>query len=218
MSLLEGIKSPQDLKNIPLRDLPALAQEIRQLIISTVSRNGGHMASNLGVVELTIALHRIFESPTDHIIFDVSHQSYAHKILTGRAEKFGNIRTSGGYSGYLEPTESEHDILALGHAGCGPSLALGIALGEIMTGGEGYVVCVLGDGSLTSGEAYEGLSNIVQENPSNIMVILNDNGMSISRTTGWQAKWRGKWMPALRDELELDTDFSARLRTCVSSL
>lgn len=207
MSLLEGIKSPQDLKRLPLRELPNLAQEIRELIISTVSRNGGHMASNLGVVELTIALHRIFNSPVDHIIFDVSHQAYTHKILTGRAEKFANIRTSGGYSGYFEPSESEHDILALGHAGCGPSLALGLALGEIMRGGDGYVACVIGDGSLTTGLAYEGLSNIIQENPSNLMIILNDNGMAISQNVGWLARWRGKWLPTLRDELELDTDF-----------
>jgi len=207
MSLLEGIKSPQDLKKVPLRDLPKLAQEIRELIVSTVNRNGGHMASNLGVVELTIALHRIFDSPKDHIIFDVSHQSYAHKILTGRAQDFANIRTSGGYSGYFEPSESEHDILALGHAGCGPSLALGIALGEIMRGGEGYIACIIGDGSLTTGLAYEGLSNIIQENPSNLMVILNDNGMAISKTVGWLARWRGKWLPTLRDELELDRDF-----------
>jgi len=207
MSLLEGINSPQDLKKVPLRDLPKLAQEIRELIISTVRRNGGHMASNLGVVELTISLHRLFDSPRDHILFDVSHQSYAHKILTGRGRDFANIRTSGGYSGYFEPSESEHDILALGHAGCGPSLALGIALGEIMKGGDGYVVCVIGDGSLTTGLAYEGLSNIIQENPSNLMVILNDNGMAISKNVGWMAQWRGKWLPRLRDELELDKDF-----------
>lgn len=207
MSLLEGIKSPQDLKAVPLRELPALAVEIRELIISTVSRNGGHMASNLGVVELTIALHRIFDSPRDRIIFDVSHQAYAHKILTGRAANFTNIRTSGGYSGYFEPSESEHDVLALGHAGCAPSIALGIALGEIMKGGEGYVACVIGDGSLTSGLAYEGLSNIIQENPSNLMIILNDNGMAISENVGWLARWRGKWLPRLRDELELDKDF-----------
>ena len=106
MSLLDSVKSPADLKQLPARELPSLAKEIRDLIISTVSRNGGHMASNLGVVELTIALHRLFDSPTDRIIFDVSHQSYAHKILTGRADAFENIRTSQGYSGYFEPGES----------------------------------------------------------------------------------------------------------------
>jgi 1-deoxy-D-xylulose-5-phosphate synthase len=207
MTLLERIKSPDDLKALPMKELPALAQEIRQLIISTVSNNGGHMASNLGVVELTIALHRIFNSPEDHIIFDVSHQSYAHKILTGRADDFPRIRTSGGYSGYFDPDESPHDVLALGHAGCGPSLALGLALGETMKDGAGYMVCVIGDGSLTSGLAYEGLSNIVHRNPRNLMVILNDNGMAISPNVGWLANWRGKWLPHLRGELELDKDF-----------
>jgi len=165
------------------------------------------MASNLGVVELTIALHRLFNSPQDHIIFDVSHQSYTHKILTGRAEHFDKIRTSEGYSGYFAPDESEHDVLALGHAGCGPSLALGLALGAKLNGEESYQVCVIGDGSLTSGLAYEGLSNIIAQNPKNLMVILNDNGMAISKNVGWLATWRGKWLPNLRAELELDSDF-----------
>ncbi|GAH27907.1 unnamed protein product, partial [marine sediment metagenome] len=207
MRLLDSVKSPADLKKLPARDLPALAQEIRELIISTVSRNGGHMASNLGVVELTIALHRLFDSPTDRIIFDVSHQSYAHKILTGRANGFENIRTSQGYSGYFEPGESEHDVLALGHAGCAASIALGLALGARMKGDSGYFVAVIGDGSLTSGLAYEGLSNIIAQNPRNLMVILNDNGMAISKNVGWLATWRGRWLPHLRAELELDKDF-----------
>jgi len=165
------------------------------------------MASNLGVVELTIALHHIFDSPTDRIIFDVSHQSYAHKILTGRAKGFEKIRTSEGYSGYFEPSESEHDVLALGHAGCGPSITLGLAMGAAMQGEKGYFVSVIGDGSLTSGLAYEGLSNIIAQNPRNLMVILNDNGMAISQNVGWLAKWRGQWLPHLRAELELDKDF-----------
>ncbi len=207
MTLLDKIKSPADLKTLSLPDLPLLADEIRGLIISTVTANGGHMASNLGVVELTIALHRVFSSPKDCLIFDVSHQSYPHKILTGRAAQFSSIRTSGGYSGYFEMSESLHDVLTLGHAGCGPSLALGLALGETMKGGDGYMVCVIGDGSLTSGLAYEGLSNIIHHNPRNLMVILNDNGMAISPNVGWIANWRGKYLPHLRDKLELDKDF-----------
>lgn len=207
MSLLDKINSPADLKALPPRDLPALAEEIRQLIISTVGQNGGHMASNLGVVELTIALHRVFNSPCDRIIFDVSHQSYPHKILTGRARHFASIRTTGGYSGYFDRQESPHDVLTLGHAGCGPSLALGIALGEKLKGDDGYVVCVIGDGGLTSGLAYEGLSNIIAQKPRNLMVILNDNGMAISPNVGWLANWRGRWLPHLRDQLELDKDF-----------
>ncbi len=216
MSLLETVDSPQDLKKLAPSELPDLAQEIRDLIIDTVSHNGGHMASNLGVVELTIALHRIFESPTDCIIFDVSHQAYAHKILTGRASDFSGIRTTGGYSGYFEPAESPHDVLALGHAGCGPSIALGIAQAKQMLGKPGYVVCVIGDGSLTSGLAYEGLSNIVALNPRNLMVVLNDNGMAISPNVGWLAKWRDRWLPRMRDGLELDDDFQTLERVTES--
>lgn len=207
MSLLDNINSPADLKVLSSRDLPALAEEIRQLIIKTVGDNGGHMASNLGVVELTIALHRVFNSPQDRIIFDVSHQSYTHKILTGRARRFSSIRTSGGYSGYFDRDESPHDTFTLGHAGCGPSLALGIAVGEKLKGGDGYAVCVIGDGGLTSGLAYEGLSNIIAQKPKNLIVILNDNGMAISPNVGWLANWRGNWLPKLRGQLELDKDF-----------
>lgn len=207
MSLIEGIKTPADLKELSMQELTVLSEEIRQLIITTVSRNGGHMASNLGVVELTIALHWLFDSPIDKIIFDVSHQSYAHKILTGRAEGFENIRTSQGYSGYFEPKESEHDVLALGHAGCAPSIALGLSLGATLRSEKGYFVAVIGDGGLTSGLAYEGLSNIVANSPRNLMVILNDNGMAISQNVGWLAKWRNRWLPHLRAELELDRDF-----------
>ncbi len=216
MSLLETVDSPQDLKKLALSELPGLAQEIRDLIIGTVSHNGGHMASNLGVVELTIALHRIFESPTDCIIFDVSHQAYTHKILTGRAGDFSGIRTTGGYSGYFEPAESPHDVLALGHAGCAPGIALGIAQAKRMKGEAGYVVCVIGDGSLTSGLAYEGLSNIVGLNPRNLMVVLNDNGMAISPNVGWLAKWRDRWLPRMRDGLELDDDFQTLERVTES--
>lgn len=207
MSLLDTIKSPADLKNVDPRQLHLLANEIRRLIISTVQNNGGHMASNLGVVELTIVLHLVFDSPTDRIIFDVSHQSYAHKILTGRAQGFENIRTSGGYSGYFEPKESPHDVLALGHAGCAPSIALGLALGARMKGDKGYFVSVIGDGSLTTGLAYEGLSNIIAQNPRNLMVVLNDNGMAISENVGWLSQWRRGWLPRLRSQLELDRDF-----------
>ncbi len=207
MSILERINGPADLKTLPQKELPALAEEIRQLIVQTVNNNGGHMASNLGVIELTIALHRVFNSPADCIIFDVSHQSYPHKILTGRAHNFASIRTTHGYSGYFDHLESPYDVLTLGHAGCAPSLALGIATGKKMNGDNGYTVAVIGDGGLTSGLAYEGLSNIIAQNPRNLMVILNDNGMAISPNVGWLAKWRGQWLPHLRGQLELDKDF-----------
>jgi 1-deoxy-D-xylulose-5-phosphate synthase len=207
MTLLETITSPEDLKRLPLDKLPDLAKEIRQQIVQTVNGNGGHLASNLGTVELTIALHRVFESPKDIILFDVSHQSYTHKMLTGRAQRFAGIRTSGGYSGYFDKDESPHDILTLGHAGCAPSLALGLALGKKLNREEGIVIAVLGDGSLTNGLAYEGLSNIVVQNPENLIVILNDNGMAINQNVGWMATWRNKWLPHLRNQLEIDPDF-----------
>lgn len=207
MRLLDTINSPEDLKKIPLEKLPELADEIRQLIIQTVNRNGGHLASNLGVVELTIALHRVFDSPRDIIMFDVSHQSYAHKILTGRRQGFAGIRTSGGYSGYFDKDESPHDILTLGHAGAAPSLALGIATAKKLRHEEGIVVCVIGDGGMTNGLAYEGLSNIVARNPENLIVVLNDNGMAINENVGWMTIWRDKWLPHLRNHLELDPDF-----------
>ncbi|KKN22105.1 hypothetical protein LCGC14_0918530 [marine sediment metagenome] len=207
MSLLGTISGPKDLKELSPELLPELAGEIRQLIIDTVDKNGGHMASNLGVVELTIALHRLFESPRDRIIFDTSHQCYTHKILTGRAAGFGKIRTQGGYSGFFEPSESEHDLTVIGHAGTGPSLALGCATGESLRGGKGYTVGVIGDGSLTSGIAYEGLSNIAAQQPGNLMIILNDNGMSISENVGWIALWRNRWLGQLRNRLDFDPDF-----------
>ncbi len=207
--MIEKITSPDDVKRLPISDLPVLAEEIRSLIIETVSTNGGHLASNLGVVELTITLHRLFHSPRDCIIFDTSHQCYTHKILTGRARDFSTIRTSGGLSGFFEPSESPHDVTAIGHAGSGPSLALGLAAGERMKGGQGYSVCVIGDGALTAGLAYEGLSNIVAQNPSNLMVILNDNGMSISKNVGWLATWRNRWLSRVRSDLELDPDFQS---------
>ncbi len=207
MSILEKIHSPDDLKALPANYLPRLAEEIRVLIIETVKKNGGHMASNLGMVELTIALHRVLDSPHDRIIMDTSHQCYPHKILTGRSKNFSTIRTLGGLSGFFEPQESEHDLTVIGHAGTGPSLALGWATGEKLRGGHGYAVCVIGDGSLTAGVAYEGLSNIIAQNPQNLMVILNDNGMSISQNVGWLAQWRGRWLPELRSQLELEPDF-----------
>lgn len=209
MTLLEHIRGPADVKALPAAQLPALAQEIRELIINVIKVNGGHMASNLGVVELTIAVHRVFDSPQDTILFDVSHQSYVHKLLTGRRPDFERIRTTGGYSGYFDVDESDHDVLTLGHAGCAPSIALGLAIGEQMAGGQGATVCVIGDGGLTSGLAYEGLSNIIAYKPRNLMIILNDNGMAISPNVGWLAGWRDHWLPRLRDKLELDTDFQA---------
>lgn len=205
--MIERIKSPDDLKELSITELYELAEEIRTMMVERVASNGGHLASNLGIVELTIALHRSFNSPHDKFIFDVSHQVYVHKILTGRADKFATLRTMGGITGFMEPAESPHDTLAMGHAGCAPTLSLGLAMGDKLMNKSGYTVCVVGDGALTSGLAYEGLSNIIAQNPSNLMVILNDNGMSISQNVGWMNQWRNKWFTQLRNQLEVDRDF-----------
>ncbi len=205
--MIDLIKSPEDLRKLSLKELNLLAEEIRGLIIETVNANGGHMASNLGIVELTIALHMSFNTPEDKLVFDVSHQVYTHKLLTGRAERFATLRTIGGIAGFSDTEESPHDVLTIGHAGCSPALALGLAIGESLLNRKGYTVCVIGDGALTSGLAYEGLSNIIARNPRNMMVILNDNGMSISKNVGWLSQWRNRWFPELRNQLELDRDF-----------
>lgn len=191
-SILDRIESPQDLKSLSYKELDKLAEEVRSCIIRVVSRNGGHMASNLGVVELTLALHRVLNSPHDKIIFDTSNQCYTHKLVTGRRKDFDNIRTKGGLSGFAEITESPHDIFGAGHAGTGLSAALGISTALNLTNHSGYVIGIVGDGALTSGLSYEGLNNIAQEKPENLMVILNDNGMSISENVGWLTHWRNR--------------------------
>ena len=156
---LEKIKSPEDLKKIPEKNLSVLSGEIRQKIIDTVNKNGGHMASNLGIVELTVALHRGFNSPQDAIIFDVSHQSYAHKLLTGRYEEFGTIRQQGGLSGFTRINESSHDYFDAGHASSSISSALGLLTAWELQGRNDKVVAVIGDGALTGGMAFEALSH-----------------------------------------------------------
>ncbi len=182
-SILNEINSPEDLKNIHHRKLKRLAAEIRQLIIGVVSSNGGHLASNLGVVELTIALHRVFKSPTDKIIWDVGHQCYTHKILTGRKDQFHTIRRNGGLSGFPKRSESEHDPFNTGHASTSISAALGMLTGMRSQGEEGKVVTVIGDGSLTGGMAFEAL-NHAGHLKKDLIVVLNDNNMSISQNVG----------------------------------
>ncbi|MBQ8495949.1 MAG: 1-deoxy-D-xylulose-5-phosphate synthase [Clostridia bacterium] len=181
--MLERIHSPSDIKTLTAEEYQTLAAEIRQTIIETVSANGGHLASNLGMVEATIALHRHFESPHDQIIFDVSHQCYAHKLLTGRYKDFSTLRQSGGISGFTNRDESEHDILTEGHSGSSVSAALGIATANKRKGNNSYTVAVLGDGSLTNGMIYEALNNCAGKN-LNLIILLNDNDMSISRNIG----------------------------------
>ncbi|MDR1429792.1 MAG: 1-deoxy-D-xylulose-5-phosphate synthase [Spirochaetaceae bacterium] len=186
--LLSGIHEPKDLRRLSYAGLKALAAEIRSLIVATVSRNGGHLASNLGAVELTIALHRVFDSPLDKIVFDVGHQCYTHKILTGRASSFETLRRSGGISGFPKKDESPHDAFETGHASTSISAALGLLAGETLLGGTGRVAAVIGDGALTGGLAYEALSHAGQLDLP-LVVILNDNNMSISPNVGGLSKY-----------------------------
>jgi 1-deoxy-D-xylulose-5-phosphate synthase len=185
--LLETLDSPRDLKGLSPAQLEQLAAEIRDEIITTVGTTGGHLASNLGVVELTIALHRVFESPGDKIIWDVGHQSYAHKLLTGRRQDFRTLRQYGGISGFTSRDESEHDPFGTGHASTSVSAALGMAVARDLIGDDCRVIAVIGDGAMTAGMAYEAM-NHAGHLGSRLIVILNDNGMSISPTVGALAK------------------------------
>ena len=186
--LLSKIKSPSDLKKLDEKQLPLLAEEVRDTIISTVSDTGGHLASNLGTVELTIALHKVFNSPDDKIIWDVGHQVYTHKLLTGRYDRFSTLRQAGGLSGFSRPDESEHDIVFSGHSSVSVSTALGIASANKISGKKDYAIAVLGDGALTGGLIYEALNNAGHMQDTRLIIILNDNGMSISKNVGHLAK------------------------------
>ena len=186
--ILSTIKSPADLKKLSDNQLPLLAEEVRDTIISTVSSTGGHLASNLGAVELTIALHKVFNSPDDKIIWDVGHQVYTHKLLTGRYEQFSTLRQENGLSGFSRPDESEHDIVYSGHSSVSVSTALGIASANKINGKKDYAVAVLGDGALTGGLIYEALNNAGHMQDARLIIILNDNGMSISKNVGHLAK------------------------------
>jgi 1-deoxy-D-xylulose-5-phosphate synthase len=189
--LLEKIQSPADLKGLSPAELVELAAELRQEIITTVTATGGHLASNLGVVELTIALHRVFDSPKDKIIWDVGHQSYVHKLLTGRRKDFATLRQYGGISGYTTRDESEHDPFGAGHASTSISAALGMATARDLSGDDFQVVAVIGDGAITAGMAFEALNHAGHLSPK-LIVILNDNGMSISPTVGALARLLGR--------------------------
>ncbi len=167
-----------------------VAEELRETIISVITDRGGHLASNLGVVELTLALHRAFNSPADSLVWDTTNQTYTHKLVTGRRDEFQSIRLAGGLSGFGEPNESPHDTLAAGHAGTGLSIALGMSLGAANRGSDSWTVAVVGDGAMTSGSSFEALNNIVHLNPENFVVVLNDNGMSISENIGFLTNWR----------------------------
>lgn len=186
-TFLDKINSPDDIKGLTYTEIDTLCDEIRGCIVDTISKNGGHLASSLGAVELTVALHRVFSSPKDAIIFDVGHQSYAHKLLTGRFNEFSTIRTENGLSGFMRPAESEHDYVVTGHSSSSISAAYGIYTAKRFCGEEGTAIAVIGDGALTGGMAYEALNNAGSKK-SNFIVVLNDNKMSISRNVGALAR------------------------------
>jgi 1-deoxy-D-xylulose-5-phosphate synthase len=189
--ILEEISGPEDLRDLGPNDLERLATEIREFLVSAVSRTGGHLGPNLGVVELTLALHRVFDSPQDAIVFDTGHQAYVHKMVTGRLGLFDTLRQKGGLSGYPSRKESEHDIVENSHASTGLSYALGLAIARELRGEPGKVVCVIGDGALTGGMAYEALNNIGHHKP-NLIIVLNDNGRSYAPTVGGIAENLGQ--------------------------
>ena len=185
---LSKIKSPCDIKKLSLFECKDICSQIRKLLVSNISKTGGHLASNLGAVELTVAMHRVFDCPHDKIIWDVGHQSYTHKILTGRLNKFSTLRQENGISGFPKPSESEYDAFLSGHSSTSISAALGIATAMKKNGDKHHAIAVIGDGAFTGGLAYEGLNN-AGKSETNLIIILNHNEMSISKSEGALAKY-----------------------------
>ena len=189
MRLLDTIRGPRDLDALTHDQLDELAREIREVLVESVSKTGGHLGPNLGVVELTIAIHRVFDSPRDPVIFDTGHQSYVHKLLTGRRD-LSTLRKTGGMAGYPQRSESEHDVVESSHASSSLSWADGISKAFEMTGqGDRHVVAVVGDGALTGGMTWEALNNISDDNTRNLVVVVNDNGRSYAPTIGGMARF-----------------------------
>jgi 1-deoxy-D-xylulose-5-phosphate synthase len=207
LGLLDRISSPDDLRQLKRKELPALAAEIREAIVDVVSKSGGHLASSLGAVELAIAIHYVFDIPNDKIIWDVGHQAYAHKLLTGRREQFNTLRQHNGISGFTRANESSYDAFSTGHSSTSISAGLGIACAKVIKNEDAKVIAVIGDGSMTAGLAYEGLNQAgYQHKDKNLIVILNDNDMSISRNVGalssfLSRKFSAKKLQELRKEL-----------------
>ena len=185
--ILAGISGPRDLERLDAAELEQLAEEIRELLIAAVATRGGHLGPNLGVVELTMAIHRVFESPLDKVVWDTGHQSYVHKMLTGRAREFGGLRTETGLSGYPSRAESEHDWVENSHASTSLSYADGLARAHEQTGSDRHVVAVIGDGAMTGGMAWEALNNIAAHHDRRLVVVVNDNGRSYAPTIGGMA-------------------------------
>ena len=190
-TLLETIHSPADLKSLNFAQMGELAEEIRECLIQTLSKTGGHLGPNLGVVELTLAIHTVFNTPEDKLVFDVSHQAYVHKILTGRLDRFNTIRQPGGLNGFMLRTESEHDSYGAGHAGTALSAALGMAVARDLAGGDENVIAVAGDAAFTNGISFEALNNIAEQT-KRLIIVLNDNEWSIDRNVGSIAKYLHK--------------------------
>ena len=190
-NLLDSIHSPADLKKLSVPQLESLAQEIRERLIVTLSKTGGHLGPNLGVVELTLALHTVFETPKDKFVFDVSHQAYVHKMLTGRMDRLDTMRQPGGLNGFMLRTESEHDCYGAGHAGTALSAALGMAVARDLAGGTEHVIALAGDAAFTNGISFEALNNIADQT-RRLIVVLNDNEWSIDRNVGAIAKYLHK--------------------------
>ena len=183
---LNKINSPADIKTLQEDEILSLADEIRDFLVDKVTKNGGHLASNLGAVELTLAIHRVFSIPRDHLIFDVGHQSYVHKIITGRREAFDSLRQGGGISGFTKRSESEYDCFGAGHSSTSISAGLGFAMADRLQNNDATTVVVLGDGAFTGGMVHEALNNI--ERNLRFVIVLNENEMSISKNIGSFAK------------------------------
>ncbi|TVL61486.1 1-deoxy-D-xylulose-5-phosphate synthase [Brachyspira hyodysenteriae] len=209
---LESINTPSDIKNLDIEQLKSLSSEIREFLINNVSNTGGHLGSNLGVVDLTIVLHYLFDSPKDAFIFDVGHQSYTHKILTGRKDKFNTLRTYGGISGFPKRVESEHDIEETGHSSTSLSFAYGLACSKELLGLRGDVIAIIGDGAMTGGMALEAMNNIAHTN-TDIIIVLNNNEMSIGKNIGAVSKFLNT---TLNDSLVQEA--SEKVRGLVSTL
>ncbi|HIC47860.1 MAG TPA: 1-deoxy-D-xylulose-5-phosphate synthase [Methylophaga aminisulfidivorans] len=190
-TILTHINSPEDLRQLDKKQLPQLAEELRTLIIDSVQQTGGHISSNLGVIELTIALHYVFDTPTDRLVWDVGHQSYVHKILTGRRDQMNTMRQPGGLSGFPKRSESEYDTFGVGHSSTSISAALGMAIAAQANNDPRHAVAIIGDGALTAGQAFEALAH-AGDLSANLLVILNDNEMSISKNVGGMANYLAK--------------------------
>ena len=182
-ALLSSVQSPADLRGLPITALPALATELREFLVHSVSARGGHLAAGLGTVELTIALHYVFDTPHDRLVWDVGHQAYPHKVLTGRRERLPTIKQPGGLAPFPSREESEYDTFGVGHSSTSISAALGMAVAAARKGENRSVVAIIGDGALTAGMAFEAL-NHAGSLPTDLLVILNDNNMSISENVG----------------------------------